>query len=236
MFQERYFYSRELSQNSTNLVLDEQESHHIIQVNKYKIGDRFLLMNGEGIISHVEIVELLKKTIKVEIKGNEIFTPPTKTLTLGVGILKNRDRMEWMVEKLTELGVHSIILLQTHRTERPKLNIERLEKVAISAIKQSGNPYMPKISISTIDEIIMEEATIYSIAHCNHEIKRSLIETYKETDQNQTILIGPEGDFTVEEVAKCLKKGFKEVSLGDLRLRTETAAIYAASVIQSLVR
>jgi 16S rRNA (uracil1498-N3)-methyltransferase len=234
MFQERYFYSRELTKDSTNLVLDEQESHHIIHVNKYNIGERFLLMNGEGIISQVEIVELLKKTVKVEIRGYEIFTPPTNILTIGVGILKNRDRMEWMIEKLTELGVHRIILLQTHRTERNKVNIERLEKVAISAIKQSGNPFMPKISISTIDEIILEEATIYSIAHCNHTIKHSLKEIYKETAPKKTILIGPEGDFTEEEVAKCLNKGFKEVSLGDLRLRTETAAIYAASIIQSL--
>jgi 16S rRNA (uracil1498-N3)-methyltransferase len=151
--------------------------------------------------------------------------------------VKNPDRMEWMVEKLTEIGVGSIGFIETTHSERHHLKFERLQRKIISAGKQSLKGAFPElIPMQKLTDLLSQSGSGFkAIAHCYDTPGRSYLGNMSKTDEKITVLIGPEGDFTTEEVLLCVQSGFTEISLGDARLRTETAAVVAATLMNHLL-
>lgn len=219
--------------------LDEKETHHLSKVLRLKEGEEILVSAGDGSIYRGEISKVSKKNTVVCRAGLFKTSPPRAALILGVGILKTNDRLEWMIEKIVEIGVDKIHLLVTERTERNKLNPERLEKLIVAACKQSLKTRIPRlIGPQKLEDFIKESAFCSDkfIAHCNADNLLPLWgQLKKETPAKDIVsgrafLIGPEGDFSVAEVARAKSAGYTECGLGSERLRTETAAIAAAVV------
>jgi len=159
-----------------------------------------------------------------------VFHPPTTTVHLAVAPTKNMDRMEWLVEKATELGCTHISFLQTKRTERSSINMDRLTKIAVAAMKQSKRTYLPQLDAPIPFVEFVQTFPGGWMAHClDHEKRHEL-----NGSVERRILIGPEGDFTEEEIATALSKGYKAISLGEARLRNETAALKAVMMLELL--
>ncbi len=230
------FYTPNIDLAKQHYLLPVEEAKHIIRVLRMKQGDTLLLTDGKGhfIASHIEHIE--GKKCWVAFDKIEKQNPLPYRLHLVVAPTKNTNRYEWLLEKATEIGVTSIISLISFHSERRKLNTERLEKILISAMKQSQKAYLPKLSVPTsFQEIINRplEGKGY-IAHCCADFDRETIsESYKKGEE-VTILIGPEGDFSKEEIEQAIAVGFKSIHLGTSRLRTETAGIIACSSIYQL--
>ena len=218
-------------------ILTEEEARHCVQVLRMKVGDPILLVDGQGGYYEAELVEAHKKSCAAKIiKQEQAFGKRDFHLHLAVAPTKNIARMEWLCEKATELGIDEISPIICQRSERRKVRIDRLEKIVLSAMKQSGKAYLPKIHPLQDFKSWVEECTNAAhldqrfIAHCMDGPKRHLKEEYK-APKNVVILIGPEGDFSPEELAFAQKNGFDAVHLGTSRLRTETAALMACAVI-----
>lgn len=216
----------------TEGILDESESSHAVKVLRLKNGDIISVLDGKGKILKSVITKADFRKCEVSIM-EETFTPHLPFRSgIAIAPTKNADRTEWFVEKAVEIGIDEISFIQCERSERKHLNVDRIRKVAISAMKQSLKSYMPKIS----------ELTPYSIflKNCNSEHKfvahlgegeRNYLQTSVVAESNTTVLIGPEGDFTEGEIRKAFDSGFKPVSLGESRLRTETAGIVACHIL-----
>lgn len=215
--------------------LDEQESHHAHKVLRKKIGDTIAVFDGKGHLFSASIAVVNKRTISVVIQELIQETNTTKPhLHLAVAPPKNLDRLEWLVEKSTEIGVDEISLIICQNSERREVRLNRIEKVIMSAAKQSLKFKLPVLHECVFySKFITAQAATASnkyITFC-HEKSEHFKSVYPAT-QNALILIGPEGDFTQEEVHLAEKNGFVMVSLGESRLRLETAAIYATTVFQ----
>lgn len=226
------FYAPDIAVTS---VLPEGESHHCVKVLRRQPGDPVEVIDGKGRIFSCRLLEAHSKHAQVEILScREQPLPWQFTLTIGVAPTKHLDRMEWLTEKLTEIGINRLIPLRGERSERKELKTERLEKIAVSAMKQSLKAVMPKIDEMTPISRVIAETTASQrfICYCSDEVERRLLSRELCPGSDVCILIGPEGDFSPEEVKLALKNGFIPVSLGDTRLRTETAALYAASTVQ----
>lgn len=220
-----------------NPVLPEGDSHHCVKVLRHQPGDSLEVIDGKGHIFTCQLLEAHPKHAMVEIiDRRELPLPWQYELTVAVAPTKHLDRMEWMTEKLTEIGINRLIPLKCERSERKELKTERLDKIAVSAMKQSLKAVKPVVEQMTpISEVI--KATTASqrfICYCSDEVERKLLVKELRPDQDVCILIGPEGDFSPAEVELALKSGFIPVSLGDSRLRTETAALFAASTVHIL--
>ncbi len=218
-----------------NLTLSEEESKHLCKVMRKTEGDQVLVLDGKGQRAVAEITVAHPKKAEVTIISTESEKQRSKTyLTIAIAPTKNLSRMEYFVEKATELGVDRIVPVLCHQSERRVLKTERLKKVAIAAMKQSGQLFLPAIDeLTPIKEFISISENGF-IAHCpNHKTNPQLLNEVKN-QANATILIGPEGDFTEEEVNFALDNGYKTVSLGNSILRTETAGVYACSIINAL--
>lgn len=221
------FYTPDL-QNDTYR-LSEEESKHCVRVLRLSEGETLFLVDGKGTFCEAVIVHahpkacLLKVTDKKTNFGKKDFQ-----LTMGVAPTKNIDRYEWFLEKATEIGIDGIIPLISQYSERKEIKHERLEKVMISAMKQSIKAYLPVLGqVASFKEIIKRPfAGQKFIAHCNEGEKLLLRDAVIKT-KNVLILIGPEGDFSAAEVELAILEGFVPVSLGTSRLRTETAALVA---------
>lgn len=231
------FYSPEILDT---LTLPESDSAHAIRVLRLKEGDEIAVTDGRGSFIHCRITLAHPKRTGIEV----INIDPKQSfwngpLTIAVAPTKNMDRMEWMTEKLTEIGIDRITPLLCRHSERKEIKTERLQKIAVSAMKQSLKGVLPQIDEMTpILKFITEDTTPQKfIAYCSDDFPRkNLTELYKP-EMGATLLIGPEGDFTSEEIAKAIECGFVPVSLGDARLRTETAAIVGINtfhIIQQL--
>ncbi len=226
------FYCPEIPLH-TPFELPEEEFHHI-KVLRYQAGDEILLMDGKGHLIACEISELSKKTCTIISK--EIIkhlAPKPYTLHMAVAPTKNIERFEWFVEKAVEIGIHCITPILCKTSERKHLSPERLEKIIISAMKQSLSPLKPilneMVSFEQFLKTVKEEYRF--IAHCHEsDEKKSLKQLYKGKG-SVCLLIGPEGDFTPEEIQLAKQSGFLETSLGESRLRTETAALAACHTI-----
>lgn len=231
------FYTPDL--NSDIYTLSEEESRHAIRVLRLKTGDHIELIDGKGGLYEAEIIDDHQKRSSVKIVSSQKeFGKRNWKLHIAVAPTKNNDRMEWFIEKSTETGIDEITPLECVNSERTITKTERLNKVAISAIKQSVKAYLPKINeLTEFKEFIVAASSFRGekfIAHCHSRQSLPHIKTLYALYKNALILIGPEGDFSSEEVKLATENGFKEISLGKSRLRTETAALYACTAINIL--
>lgn len=221
--------------SSEFIFLNSEESMHTIKVLRKKIGDKLHIINGEGFFCEAEIVNDNHKRCGIKILNREKkdFRRNYK-LHVAIAPTKNIDRFEWFIEKAIEIGIDEITPLITSHSERKVVKDERIEKIIISTIKQAKVFYKPKYNnIISFDKFIKNSNENLFIAHCYEAEKKLLKEIYPR-NTNATILIGPEGDFSEDEVNQALSNGAKEFSLGENRLRTETAGIVACNTIAIL--
>ncbi len=237
------FYTPDID---TSLCLSEEESQHCVRVLRYTRGDEILLTDGKGTTYTARITNPHPKHCEFEIVSQEKQQKAHNFhLHIAIAPTKNIERLEWMIEKCTEIGIDEITPLLCRFSERKQIREDRLEKIILSAAKQSLTPYLPKLNpLTTFDELMLNKGqrtkdegliTGKYIAHCYKEDKRELkdemLRLAERRTQNAelsiTILIGPEGDFSEEEIRLALDKGYIPVSLGNTRLRTETAGVVA---------
>ena len=213
--------------------LSELDSKHAIRVLRLKKGDDITIMDGKGILAEGVIIDDHVKKTKVTVNKADFYDPPLK-LILAFSPTKNNDRNEWIVEKGTELGMTDCYPIFTHHSERRKWNTDRMQKIAVSAMKQSGTPWLPQLhEAQSFDNFTarIEFEGVKMMAHCG-KAEKTRISDLANPLKNQMILIGPEGDFSIEEIEKATQHHFQFVDLGDLTLRTETACITALSVMK----
>lgn len=226
-------------QNST-IELPEDESKHCIRVLRKQLGDTLTLIDGKGNEAQCEITNANpKKCILKTIQVKHHPKTTSRHLHLVIAPTKNFDRMDWMLEKCTEIGVDEITFIEAENSERNKINKERSEKILVQSIKQSKQYWLPQFNnIVSLKEWLNKEhaqATKF-IAWCKTDSTQGLAKQLQQVkDYSIIVLIGPEGDFTDNELIQCETKGFKPISLGNTILRTETAAVYACTVINSQI-
>jgi 16S rRNA (uracil1498-N3)-methyltransferase len=229
------FYNSDVKATDTLFTFDTNESRHIIKVLRKKIGDELWITNGEGHLFQAKILDDSIKKCEVELISSKKTHPKSHWLHMVVAPTKMNDRFEWFVEKATEIGVDEITPIICDRSERKILKLERMQRVIESAMKQSLQTYLPKLNEPiSLSEFLEKPITgLQFIAHCEdserHELKRRVV-----ADQDVTILIGPEGDFTPSEIKSAISKGYAPVAMGKTRLRTETAAIVACTIVASI--
>lgn len=219
-----------------NYTLNEIESKHCIKVLRLNVNDHIQLIDGKGNFYEAQIANANPKKCKVDIiKIINEFSKRNHYLHIAIAPTKNIDRFEWFLEKATEIGIDEITPILCEHSERKIIKPERLEKVIISAIKQSIKAYKPKLNeITNYDDFIKQNFDgIKYIAHCEENKKETLKDIYNPSN-NALILIGPEGDFSPAEIIYAQQNGFTEISLGGSRLRTETAGIVACHTINLL--
>ncbi|MCX7987375.1 MAG: 16S rRNA (uracil(1498)-N(3))-methyltransferase [Bacteroidales bacterium] len=223
-----FFYSDDI--NPPIIILPPDEAHHCLHVLRIRTGDEVMVVDGRGNIYKCVYIHTKGKTCYLEILESTFSAPRPYYLHLAIASLKNHDRMEWLVEKATEVGVDEITFLNTRYTERKLVNFDRLKKIAISAMKQSQKAYLPLIhqQVVAFDKFVESCNTLSQkfIAHCYSNLtERKILGKIYTPQQPALCLIGPEGDFSEEEVKKAIEMGFESVTLGNSRLRAETAAL-----------
>ena len=227
------FYCKDITPNAF-CTLDAEESRHAVRVLRLREGDELNVTDGKGNLYTCQIVEASDKACSIQSISPLISHLSPFTFHLAVAPTKNPSRMEWLVEKAVEIGVGEFTLLDCDHSERSFLKTDRLEKLAISAMKQSLHTVLPEIhpAVSLRDLLSTTHYPLPTqkfIAHCEADKPRTPLATALQPGQDTVVLIGPEGDFSEEEIALALECGFQPVSLGSSRLRTETAALYAVT-------
>lgn len=232
------FYAPDIASSN---ILSEEESQHCTKVLRLKVGETVHLIDGKGGLYTAQITVAHPKKTEVEVTNviHDFEKRPFR-LHLAVAPTKNSDRFEWFVEKATEIGFDELTPLLCHYSERKIIKPERIEKILISAAKQSLKAYIPKLNpICPFAEFMQRNlGKNRYIAHCYDSEKQELA-AICQTNENVVIMIGPEGDFSLEEVALATRNGFQNVALGNSRLRTETAALVAChtvTVVNSLAQ
>ena len=226
----RFFYVPNVQDNGE---LPEEEAMHALRVLRLKSGDEIMLTDGIGNFYKAEITVAATRKCVFKLLETIPQTPIWRGhLHLVVSPTKMMERMEWLVEKATEIGFDRISFINCDNSERRVIKGKRLEKIAVSAMKQSRKAWKPIIDeIVSFDELVAESTEgLRYIAHCYEEIKKvDLFNqlSISDKDEDVTVFIGPEGDFSLSEVKKAIDAGFVSVSLGESRLRTETAALYS---------
>ena len=216
--------------------LPEQESLHCVKVLRMKEGDKLTVTDGKGLFYPCTLIQAHPKHCVVSMDA-EVAQPKTWNFSLHIAFAptKNIDRMEWFAEKATESGIDRFTPLLCRFSERKELKTERLEKIVVSAMKQSQQAVMPVIDEMNPFDLFVENPFTGRkfIAHCHPTPKTALAKTYQK-GEDALILIGPEGDFSEEEIQKAVSLGFEPVSLGENRLRTETACLVACHTLHVL--
>lgn len=223
------FYTPHIQPGDGTFSFDKEESRHIVKVLRKKEGDTIQITDGKGHLFTSEILFANEKKCEVKIITEEVFEPIPYSLHLAVAPTKMNDRYEWFLEKATEIGVHEITPLICEHSERTNFKADRFEKILQSAMKQSVQFYMPKLNEPVAFNAFVNtqrEGQLF-IAHCE-ETDKKLLKNALQPKQAVTILIGPEGDFSTKEIKLALGKNYVPVSLGNTRLRIETAAVVAA--------
>ncbi len=235
-----FFYIKQYA-GEKQLVLDETASRHMIQVLRMKMGEGLILTDGMGNRLEAVIREEHKKHCVAEVKAAYFEPRVSKSVTIAISLLKSSDRFEWFLEKATELGVNEIVPLICERTEKQKFRYDRMQSICISAMLQSRQCWLPVLGegvkyikyIEYIKSIKLGEGDpLLLIAHCGEGEKKMLSELLPSTNKDVHMLIGPEGDFTPGEIEAAQQQNFQPVSLGSNRLRTETAGLVAATILQ----
>ena len=222
------FYNATINEATETFSFDREESKHIIKVLRKKDGDILFVTNGLGFLFKTEIVLASDSKCTVQMVSFEKAAAVPFQLHLVVAPTKMNDRYEWFLEKATEIGIQEITPIICDRSERKVINIERFEKIILSAMKQSNELYLPKLNpaISFKEFMKQKNKGLQLIAHCEETDKKTL-KSVLQSNTDVTILIGPEGDFSEKEIALALEQNYIPVSLGNTRLRTETAAVVA---------
>ncbi|MCK0189796.1 16S rRNA (uracil(1498)-N(3))-methyltransferase [Arenibacter sp. F20364] len=226
------FFHPELDNNTDQFNFPTDESRHISKVLRKNSGDIVQITNGKGIWFEAEILFPDHKKCSAKIISRTQVPPKPYQLHMVVAPTKLNDRFEWFLEKATEIGVHQITPIICDHSERKVIKMDRMEKVIQSAMKQSLQSYLPQLNpaISFKEYMALPKSGELFIAHCEVDNRKELSHS-AAAKQNTTILIGPEGDFSSDEIKAALNNGFQAVALGNTRLRTETAAIVACTAI-----
>ena len=228
------FYAPDIAQT---LSLPEEESQHCAKVLRMKAGDRIHIIDGVGDLYEAQITEAHPKRTQVEILNVQIeYGRRPFRLHLAVAPTKNIDRFEWFVEKATEIGFDELTPLCCRYSERKVIKPERIEKILVSAAKQSLKAYVPRLNpMTTFKEFINNSSSLISnsslfIAHCYDQPKQHLLHACPPAS-DVVVMVGPEGDFSEEEVELALRNSFRAITLGESRLRTETAGVVACHLV-----
>lgn len=217
--------------NATGLLmLDEATARHINQVLRMKTGDSIALTNGQGKKFEATIQEQGKRSCTVMINQMVAVQPPQPNVSVAISLVKNAGRFEWFLEKATEIGVNNIIPLLCERTEKSHFRVDRMKNILVSAMLQSQQCWLPQLQepVKFKDWITTADTHNKWMAHCIDGEKNLLT----SSPEDSVICIGPEGDFTSAEISLALSYGFKPATLGDNRLRTETAGMVAATLLR----
>lgn len=231
------FYTPDI--DSSEYSLNEEESKHCLKVLRLGLGDVVNLIDGRGGFYEAEIIGEGKRNVQLRVTAStQEYQKRNHHLHIVVAPTKNIDRLEWFLEKATEIGIDEITPVICERSERKIIKEDRLNKVITSAVKQSLQAYHPVLNpqISLTDFLKMEHDSIKMIAHCIDGEPRQYISQVLLPHQRYLILIGPEGDFSPKEIELALQSGFKPLTLGNTRLRTETAALAACFEVNYLNR
>lgn len=223
-----FFFTNNL--NNKTIVLDEDTSKHVINVLRMQKGEELLLTDGKGKKAKAAIIDDNRKKCVVEISSIETEEERINKVAIGISLIKNASRFEWFLEKITEIGVGEIIPLLCTRTEKEKFRYDRMQHILISAMLQSQQCWLPVLHEPTeFEKVLQIPFEQKFIAHCIDGEKQKLptVNSHLST----IILIGPEGDFTPEEIESAINNNFTPVTLGNTRLRTETAGIVAATLL-----
>ena len=227
------FFSAQAATLYEDLTLDEDTSRHVSQVLRMRTGEQLQLTNGKGVLLTAALSTAHKKHSTVKITAVEQILPPAKKIRIGISLLKNANRFEWFLEKAAELGIHGIIPLICERTERQHFRMDRMNAILVSAMLQSRQAWLTELSSplqldKLLNDAVHPQGTQKLIAHCMEDAGKKRLQEAVDHPDDVLILIGPEGDFTPAEVALALEHQFTPVSLGNTRLRTETAGVVAA--------
>jgi 16S rRNA (uracil1498-N3)-methyltransferase len=231
-----FFYISEYN-NEKQIELDEDTSRHMVQVLRMKKGQSLNLTDGKGHLIRTIVSDDHKKHCIVSVDHLQFSDPVSRKISVGISLLKNASRFEWFLEKATEIGVNEIIPFICQRTEKQKFRADRMKSILVSAMLQSQQVWLPVLhdpidyALLFRQEEIAQKAQKF-IAHCLESAKRNLNDMVNESLPSQVILIGPEGDFTKEEIDLALGSHFLPVTLGDTRLRAETAGVVAATLLR----
>ena len=227
------FYNPEILETTKEIMFDKVESAHIVRVLRKKESDILHITNGKGFLFDAKIVIANdKKCLASIIKTEQKPKPWNYYLHIAIAPTKNNDRIEWFLEKATEIGVDEITPIICSNSERRVVKNDRFEKIMQAAMKQSLKFTLPKLNdpIKFSEFINQEFEGKICIAHCEEQAK-SLLKSVINPSEKVTILIGPEGDFSYDEIKKALLKDFTPISLGESRLRTETAGLVAVNLV-----
>lgn len=215
-----------------NLALGEEESKHAIQVLRLRQGDPISITDGKGGLYHAVIVDPDPRHCQFTIVQKKSHPVPSFHIHIAISPTKHPDRLEWFVEKSVEAGVHRITPMLCAKTERRSVRIDRLEKVSVSAMKQSLRLFSPEITpVKKFDDVLVSDARQKFIAHVGNDTSVPHLYMSAQPGTTYLVLIGPEGDFTPDELRAAQHNGFLQTSLGDSRLRTETAGILACHTL-----
>ncbi len=223
------FFAPDLS--ASEFYLPDEETHHFIHVLRFSQGKQIEVTDGNGTRALCEAIQVSKKQVLLNVLEKEIFPVPARKLHVAIAPTKNIDRFEWFVEKATELGIAEITPIICRHSERKTLKLERIQKLVVSAARQSQHYYFPIVNEECSFEKLLEsqkgKGAANFIAHCVESQKQEARDL--SSIPSALVLIGPEGDFSPEEIEKALSMGFKALSLGNSRLRTETAGLKAVA-------
>ncbi len=230
-----FFYKEFIVPENGMVLLDEDNSRHVVGVLRMEAGEGLHLTDGKGLLLTAVIAEAHKKKCRLTITGTEQVTAPARATAIGISLVKNPVRLEWFLEKATEIGITEIFPLLCARTEKQHFRADRMKNVLISALLQSRQAWLPILHAPVKFDAVTDVQGYQQkfIAHCIAEEKQSLAAGLINAAAGQLVLIGPEGDFTPAEIAQAVQKGFLPVALGPTRLRTETAGIVAAVLLQN---
>jgi 16S rRNA (uracil1498-N3)-methyltransferase len=232
-----FFYINDYDPSKKEIILDEDTSRHVIQVLRMKQGELLNLTDGKGNLLTTSIVDDHKKHCLVNVQEASYKKPDERKVSIAISLLKNASRFEWFLEKATEIGINEIIPILCERTEKEKSRHERLQGILISAMLQSQQCWLPVLHQPITFKLLLRQEEVVNtsqkfIAHCIENEKRNLADLVNNSLSSQIILIGPEGDFTREEIDFAIENHFDAVALGETRLRAETAGMVAATLLR----
>ena len=229
-----FFYIEQFDTTSSLITLNEETSKHIVQVLRMQAGEQINLTDGKGNMLTAEITIAHKKSCVVSIKAANVKPQVLRKVSIAISLIKNNSRFEWFLEKATEIGVTEIVPLICERTERQHFRYDRMKGIIVSAMLQSQQTWLPVLQEPVKFEnlkMMQVENALKLIAHCEETEKNAFSNFQINKFSNCIILIGPEGDFTEDEIQLALSHQFVAVTLGETRLRTETAGVVAAALL-----